>query len=125
MVAADVRNGVVLRKGWTDASALSIEELLARTEGLPLAGVLCTDVTREGRMEGIDVKEAARAVAASAHATWISGGIASLVELEVLEAVGAAGAVLGMALYTGKLDAAGVAARYGVPANLQGEAHGR
>jgi phosphoribosylformimino-5-aminoimidazole carboxamide ribotide isomerase len=125
IVAADVRGGRVLRKGWTEPSALSIEDLLARTDGLPLAGVLCTDVAREGRMEGIDAATVSRAVAASPHPTWISGGITSLIELEVLDAVGAAGAVLGMSLYTGRLDATQVAAAYGVPANLQGEAQGR
>jgi phosphoribosylformimino-5-aminoimidazole carboxamide ribotide isomerase len=125
VVAADVRDGWVLKKGWTEPSTLTIEALLARTEGLPLAGVLCTDVAREGRMEGIDALTVGRAVAASRHPTWISGGITSLVELEVLDALGAAGAVLGMALYTGRLDAAEVAAAYGVPANLQGETPGR
>jgi phosphoribosylformimino-5-aminoimidazole carboxamide ribotide isomerase len=125
MVAADVRGGRVLRKGWTEASPLTIEDLLARTDGLPLAGVLCTDVSREGRMEGIDVATVGRAVAASVHPTWISGGVTSPVELEVLDAVGATGVVLGMALYTGRLPAAEVAAAYGVPANLHGEAPGR
>jgi phosphoribosylformimino-5-aminoimidazole carboxamide ribonucleotide (ProFAR) isomerase len=44
---------------------------------------------------------------------WISGGVTSMRDLETLEAAGAAGAVLGMALYTGKLDAAEVARRFG------------
>jgi phosphoribosylformimino-5-aminoimidazole carboxamide ribotide isomerase len=114
IVAADVRAGVVLRKGWTESSPLAVEALLARLEGLPLAGVLCTDVAREGRMEGIDAAAAARVVRASAHPTWISGGVTTMAELEALDAAGAAGAVLGMAIYTGKLDAAAVASLYGV-----------
>jgi phosphoribosylformimino-5-aminoimidazole carboxamide ribotide isomerase len=113
LVAADVRGAHVLRKGWTEESLLTLEALLARLEEHPLAGVLCTDVAREGRMEGIDAERAARAVAACAHPMWISGGVTSLRDLETLEAAGAAGAVLGMALYTGKLDAAHVARRFG------------
>jgi phosphoribosylformimino-5-aminoimidazole carboxamide ribotide isomerase len=113
MVAADVQRGQVLRRGWTDVSPMSVERLLARVEGLPLAGVLCTDVAREGRLEGIDIENATRTVALSDHPTWISGGITSMAELDALEAVGAAGAVLGMAVYTGTLDARAVARTYG------------
>jgi phosphoribosylformimino-5-aminoimidazole carboxamide ribotide isomerase len=121
MVAADVRDGFVLRKGWTERTTLTVNELLERVDGLPLGGVLCTDVAREGRMGGIDVASAAGAVGASRHPVWISGGIASPVELEVLAAMGAAGVVLGMALYTGLLDAVEIGAGYGVPAYLRQE----
>ena len=113
MVAADVRGERVLRKGWREASPLALLDLLARLEGLPLAGVLCTDVAREGRMAGIDVEGAARTVSGSRHPVWISGGISSLEDLEALEQAGAAGVVLGMALYTGALDPTEVAERYG------------
>lgn len=113
LVAADVRGAHVLRRGWTEESLLTLEALLTRLEELPLAGVLCTDVAREGRMEGIDTERVARTVAACAHPMWISGGVTSLQDLETLDAAGAAGAVLGMSLYTGTLDAAEVARRFG------------
>jgi phosphoribosylformimino-5-aminoimidazole carboxamide ribotide isomerase len=113
LVAADVRGEHVLRKGWTEKSALTLEALLTRLEALPLAGVLCTDVAREGRMEGIDAERVAQAVAACAHPMWISGGVTSLQDLETLDAAGAAGAVLGMSIYTGALDASEVARRFG------------
>jgi phosphoribosylformimino-5-aminoimidazole carboxamide ribotide isomerase len=113
MVAADVRAGRVLTKGWKESTGVMIDALLARLDGLPLAGVLCTDVAREGRMEGIDVEEAARVVRAASHPTWISGGLTERAELDALAEAGAAGAVLGMAIYTGRLDAAAVASAYG------------
>jgi phosphoribosylformimino-5-aminoimidazole carboxamide ribotide isomerase len=113
VVAADVRDGLVLRKGWREASLFALNELLARVDALPLAGILCTDVSREGRMQGIDRESAERAIKATRHPVWISGGIASLEDLASLKAAGAAGVVLGMSLYTGKLDAGEVAARYG------------
>ncbi|HSG50355.1 MAG TPA: 1-(5-phosphoribosyl)-5-[(5-phosphoribosylamino)methylideneamino] imidazole-4-carboxamide isomerase [Longimicrobiales bacterium] len=112
-VAADVRDGIVLRKGWTEGTGLVLEELLATLAELPLAGVLCTDVGREGRMQGIHRASVARALAASPHPMWISGGVTTLEELDFLADAGAAGVVLGMALYTGTLDADTVAARYG------------
>ncbi len=112
-VAADIRDGVVLRRGWTEASELRILDFLATLAPLPLAGILCTDVGREGRLEGIDRDGVTAVLRASAHPVWISGGVTTLDELDFLASHGAAGAVLGMALYTDTLDADGVAARHG------------
>ena len=113
VVAADVRGGEVLVRGWTEGSGLQVEALLERLEPLALAGVLCTDVGREGRMEGIDRDGMRRVVEGTEHPVWISGGIRSMEELDYLESVGAAGAVLGMALYTGALDPEAVATKHG------------
>lgn len=113
VVAADVRNGEVLVKGWTEGSGLPIEALLERLAPLPLAGVLCTDVGREGRLEGVERTSVREVVGATDHPVWVSGGIRSLDELAFLDEIGAAGAVLGTALYTGALDAESVAKEYG------------
>lgn len=113
VVAADVRDGVVQRRGWRESAGLAVETFLTGLAELPLAGVLWTDVGREGRMEGFDREATAAVIEASPHPLQASGGIASLDDLEALEAMGAEGAVLGMALYTGTLEAAAVAARWG------------
>lgn len=113
MVAADIRDGIVLRRGWTEGSELEVTAFVSGLERLPLAGVLCTDVGREGRMQGIDPAMTASVVAASPHPVFISGGVTTMDDLTALADVGTAGAVLGMALYTGTLDAEAVAARWG------------
>jgi phosphoribosylformimino-5-aminoimidazole carboxamide ribotide isomerase len=123
VVAADTRDGQVLRKGWTEGAGTTLGELLARLTDLPLAGVLSTDVGREGRAAGIDAAATADTVRASAHPVWISGGVSSMADLEHLERSGAAGAVLGMALYTGRLDAAEVARRWGGRADPAAREH--
>jgi phosphoribosylformimino-5-aminoimidazole carboxamide ribotide isomerase len=112
-VAADIRQGLVVRKGWTESSGIPVLQLLERMDPLPLAGILCTDVSREGRMEGIDLPGAEAVIRGTRHPVWISGGITTLEELEALDHAGAAGAVLGMALYTEKLPPNQVARRFG------------
>jgi phosphoribosylformimino-5-aminoimidazole carboxamide ribotide isomerase len=112
-VAADIREGVVLRKGWTESSGQPVTELLHQLAPLDLAGILCTDVSREGRMEGIDLAGATEVIEASNHPVWISGGITTLEELRALNEAGAAGAVLGMAIYTGVLPPELVAREFG------------
>lgn len=113
VVAADVRDGVVLRKGWTEGSSLAVDTFVRSLGGVALAGVLCTDVGREGRLEGIDLAAMSRVIAASPHPVWVSGGITTLADLEALDRAGAHAAVLGMALYTGSLRPTDVADRWG------------
>jgi phosphoribosylformimino-5-aminoimidazole carboxamide ribotide isomerase len=113
MPALDTRDGLVLRKGWTETTGLPVEALLERLADLPLAGILATDVGREGRMGGMDRDSVAATLRAGAHPVWISGGVTTEDDLAWLEGAGAAGAVLGMALYTGTLDAERVAQRWG------------
>lgn len=113
VVAADMRDGMVLRRGWTRSSETTMEDFLAALDELPLAGVLCTDVAREGRVQGSDLAGAGNVILASSHPVWISGGIRSLEELRSLGSAGAAGAVLGMALYNGTLSVEAVAREFG------------
>jgi phosphoribosylformimino-5-aminoimidazole carboxamide ribotide isomerase len=113
VLALDFRNGVVLRKGWTESTTKRVEEVLDECAALPLAGVLTTDVGREGRLEGIDIDGCRDIIAGSPFPVWVSGGITTLDDLAKLEQAGATGAVLGMALYTGTMNADEVALRWG------------
>jgi len=112
-IAVDTRNGVILRKGWTEETSARVEEYLPSLEGLPLASVLSTDVGREGRLEGINRDGCAHIIGASPHPVIISGGVTTLDDMEWLGSVGAAGAVLGMAIYTDRIDIEELARRYG------------
>jgi len=113
MIALDTKDGHILRKGWTEDSGHELAGYLPSLAAVPLAGVLATDVGREGRLEGIDREAAKNTVRLSAHPLWASGGITTVQDLEFLAEMGAAGAVLGMALYTGLLDPTDVATRWG------------
>lgn len=113
MVAADIRDGLVLRMGWTESSGIPVVDLLQSLEDHALAGVLCTDVGKEGRMAGIDLPMAERIVGGSRHRIWISGGVSTMDELRALDDTGAEGAVLGMAIYSGVLNPEEVAEEFG------------
>jgi phosphoribosylformimino-5-aminoimidazole carboxamide ribotide isomerase len=112
VVAADVLGDEVVVRGWTAGAGVMADTFLAGLRDVPLGAVLVTDVQREGRMQGADVERFRRLVACSPHPLLASGGIAGPDDLEALETAGAAGAVLGMALYTGALDAHAVAREY-------------
>jgi phosphoribosylformimino-5-aminoimidazole carboxamide ribotide isomerase len=112
IVALDVRAGRVQVRGWTADATLSLSDLLAVLDAAPLGAILVTAVDVEGRMTGPDLPLLRKVRALSKHPLIASGGIATLADLAVLESLGADAAVIGMALYTGALDASAVARRY-------------
>ncbi|MGH7502534.1 MAG: HisA/HisF-related TIM barrel protein [Longimicrobiales bacterium] len=112
IVAADMRNGRVVTHGWTADTALRIEDFVDSLDGLPLGAVLVTDVGREGRMTGADVERFTSIADISPHPIIAAGGIATVDDLRALAKTAVAGAVLGMALYTGALDARAVALEF-------------
>ena len=106
VVAADVAGGRVLSRGWTTSTGLDAGAFVAGLDPLPLAGVLVTDVDREGRQAGIDAGLFRGLAAGTRHPVLAAGGVTGADDIETLRSAGAAGAVLGMALYTGRLDPA-------------------
>ncbi len=113
IVAVDVRGRGVLTRGWAHALSDPLESVLARLDVLPLAGLLVTAVHREGRMEGADVELAREVAEQVRHPVLASGGIGGMDDLRALATAGAAAAVIGMALYTGALDARQAALEFG------------
>ena len=112
VVAADVKGREVVTRGWTAGSARDIVSVLGTLEPLPLRGLLVTAVHKEGQMEGVDLPLMETVRRASRHALFASGGVTTVEDLRVLGQVGAAGAVIGMALYTGRLNAGDVAREF-------------
>lgn len=112
VVAADVRGRSVVVRGWKEQLDVDVLELAARLDRLPLAGILVTAVHREGMMRGPDLDLVADVARTTKHRVIASGGIATIDDLRDLEARGAAACVIGMALYTGALDARTVATEF-------------
>ncbi|MCY1022430.1 1-(5-phosphoribosyl)-5-[(5-phosphoribosylamino)methylideneamino] imidazole-4-carboxamide isomerase [Pyxidicoccus sp. MSG2] len=112
VVAADVKDREVVTRGWTAGSARDIRDVLAALEPLPLAGLLVTAVHKEGQLSGVDLPLMQEVARTSRHRLYASGGVTTLEDLRALAAAGAYGAVIGMALYTGRLDARAVAQEF-------------
>jgi phosphoribosylformimino-5-aminoimidazole carboxamide ribotide isomerase len=104
VVAADVDGEQVVSHGWTRSTGLPVGDFLGRLTGLPIGGLLVTDVSREGRLEGVDARLFQRLAMSTALPVVAAGGVSSIDDLRQLEAAGARGAVVGTALYTGGVD---------------------
>jgi phosphoribosylformimino-5-aminoimidazole carboxamide ribotide isomerase len=108
LAALDVRDNQPAVQGWTEREPIELGSLLARWDVLPLAGVIFTSIARDGTLEGPDLKTLARVRAMTSLPIQYSGGIASIDDIRAVAAAGAAGVVVGKALYEGqiKLDEA-------------------
>lgn len=112
VLAADVRNRLVLTRGWSRTLDRTVLDVIAEFGTLPLAAFLITAVHREGRLEGPDLDLIASVVAHTSVPVQASGGITTLEDLRELARRGVVGAVLGMALYTGTLDPSAAAEEF-------------
>ena len=104
IVAADVRNRRIVTRGWSRNLSRDVLAVVEELGEHPLAGILVTAVHREGRMSGTDLFLMEDVAETAGCPVIASGGIATMHELRELADRGVAGAVLGMALYTGALD---------------------
>ncbi len=113
IVAADVRERHVVTRGWTCTLARNVLDVVTALNVLPLAGLLVTAVHLEGQMRGADLALMEDVIEETDLPVIASGEIATLSDLHALERRGVAAAVIGMALYTGGLDARAVAQEFG------------
>ncbi|HET7620997.1 MAG TPA: 1-(5-phosphoribosyl)-5-[(5-phosphoribosylamino)methylideneamino] imidazole-4-carboxamide isomerase [Gemmatimonadaceae bacterium] len=112
VVAADVRGRKVVTHGWSRTGGRDVLSFIDELNELPLASVLVTAVHLEGQMRGADLFLMEDVVESSVHPVIASGGIASTNDLRNLAERGVSAAVVGMALYTGALDARAVAEEF-------------
>jgi phosphoribosylformimino-5-aminoimidazole carboxamide ribotide isomerase len=104
VLALDVKAGKITVKGWQESAGISHEDMFRRIKDMPLAAVLHTDVDVEGKVQGINVDEVESFVSRCPHEVIASGGITGMKDLAELERIGVRSAVVGLALYTGKLN---------------------
>jgi phosphoribosylformimino-5-aminoimidazole carboxamide ribotide isomerase len=113
VVAADVRGRQVVTHGWERTHSLDVVEFVRNLSALSLAGLLVTAVHLEGLMTGTDLPLMSDVVNVSSFPVIASGGVTSSADLRALGERGVTAAVIGMALYTGALDARAVAQEFG------------
>ncbi len=103
-VGADIRDGWVAVRGWTENSALRAWDFLEKLERLGVETVICTDISRDGVLQGTNLDLYAELVKAFRVRLIASGGVSGLEDLLRLKELGLWGAIVGKAWYTGALD---------------------
>ncbi len=108
VLALDTKAGRIVIKGWQEATTFTAEEVIKQLEPY-CSGFLCTYVDKEGMMQGTDLDWFRRLRAATDMEITAAGGITTMDDIRALTAMNIHCA-LGMAIYTGRLDLAELAA---------------
>jgi phosphoribosylanthranilate isomerase len=105
-IALDVRGTTLAGRGWTSEGG-DLYETLARLDSEGCARYVVTDVDKDGMLAGPNLELLRRVCAATDRPVVASGGVTSvadLVALNGLVAEGVEGAIIGTALYEGRID---------------------
>ena len=103
-VGVDIKDGFVAIKGWTQTSSVTAEDFFSQMEALGVKTIICTDISRDGAMQGTNrqlYQELSRKFAIDLIA---SGGVSSLEDIAALRKLELYGAIIGKAYYIGAID---------------------
>ena len=100
-VGIDARDGRVATDGWLEVSQKSAVEFAV--EMAEVQTLIYTDIKSDGMLKGPNVDATADIVNAVSANVIASGGVTSIADITALKQIGASGAIIGRALYTGDL----------------------
>lgn len=106
-VGLDIKDGLVAIRGWRETAPVTAEEFLEKLVTLGAGCVICTDISRDGAMQGANVELYRRLQRAYPSIDFIaSGGVSTVEDLSELRVAELYGAILGKAYYTGAVTLA-------------------
>ncbi len=107
IVGVDAREGKVAVRGWKEEVVERVEELVKRLEKIGVKEIIYTDIMKDGTLEGPNFSALKNLAQDTSLSIIVSGGISRLediLEIKKMAPWGVSGAIIGKALYTGKID---------------------
>ena len=103
-VGADVKDGYIAIKGWTQKSEYTLEAFFKKMEGLGVKTVICTDISKDGAMKGTNLKMYESLSKEYNVDIIASGGVSDINDVKALRSMNLYGAIIGRAYYVGAID---------------------
>ena len=104
VLGLDARDGMLAADGWTTQTECTALEIAQRVTDWPLAGIVYTDIARDGMLTGVNTTATAELINVTNVPVIASGGVASLDDLLACKEIGCWGAIVGKAWYEGMID---------------------
>ena len=103
-VGADIRDGQIAIRGWTEVSGFTAMDFCRQMQQMGIRTLICTDIDKDGAMKGTN-HELYRQLSEELELDIVaSGGVSSLEDVRRLRERGLYGAIIGKAYYTGAVD---------------------
>ena len=106
VVSVDARDGYAATRGWTETSRRPAADVLADVLATGVRRIVYTDISRDGTQTEPNFAAIESLVGSSGLSILVAGGVASMEHLDALSRIGAEGAIIGTAAYTGRVDMA-------------------
>ena len=103
ILGADCLNRKVATNGWQQTSEIDVLKLIQEYETRGIRSTICTDISKDGMLSGPAFSLYENLISNSKTKLIASGGISSIQDLKDLKAIGCAGAIVGKAIYEGKV----------------------
>lgn len=103
-VGVDLKDGRAAIRGWTETAAGDPLVFCREMQDAGVRTLICTDVSKDGAMEGANVALYRRLSEELEMDVIASGGVSSIEDVKALRALGLYGAIIGKAYYTGAID---------------------
>lgn len=105
ILGADVNDKKIAVSGWLETTELDVFDFVGEYLGKGVRQVLCTDISKDGMLEGTSMELYKELLTKFQDIDLIaSGGITRIDELHTLDEIGASGAIIGKAIYEGKIN---------------------
>lgn len=105
ILGADVKDGLIAVKGWIEETSLSIDNLVDRFMPLGLKEVICTDIAKDGMLQGPSDALYTRLQEKYPEVSFtVSGGISSIEDIERLDSLSLRKVIVGKAIYEGRIS---------------------
>jgi phosphoribosylformimino-5-aminoimidazole carboxamide ribotide isomerase len=104
VIGIDAKDGMVAIEGWEKTSEFKAIEFAKKMEDLGAKTIIYTDISRDGMLNGPNLKAMEEMVKAVKIDIIASGGVGKLDDIKNLKEVGVSGVIVGRALYTGDVD---------------------
>jgi phosphoribosylformimino-5-aminoimidazole carboxamide ribotide isomerase len=104
ILGADAKDGHIATHGWLDDSGLDVLRFIDDYHSKGIRYVVCTDIAKDGMLQGPSIELYQRILAASKDVNLIaSGGVSSIQDLRELKTAGLEAAIVGKAIYEGRI----------------------
>ncbi|MCF2874247.1 MULTISPECIES: 1-(5-phosphoribosyl)-5-[(5-phosphoribosylamino)methylideneamino]imidazole-4-carboxamide isomerase [unclassified Tenacibaculum] len=104
ILGADCKNRKIATQGWLETSEIDVIDFIKEYEEIGVQSTICTDVTKDGMLQGASVDLYLEILSKSAVNLIASGGVATIEDLVRLKEIGCEGAILGKAIYERKIS---------------------
>jgi len=105
ILGADALHEKIAISGWQEASQEALLPFIQRYEEKGVRQVICTDISKDGMLQGPSVALYQKILAGTAHIRLVaSGGISDITDLPVLAGIGCEGTIIGKAIYEDRIS---------------------